>query len=180
MTTTMEMTSLTRHHGRLSPILEEKDDYESPKISRLGKNTKKRIRDSIMISLIFVTLLTTVLGGTGLLKKDDGEVANDNLCRSVTLRTIFASICENDPDHIKVEFPNAPYIPPIRWKREQIEDITNIIDYLVSLDYGESFKFYYLPDLIFVKNDTNIEVGIRGQVIDLNDFYEMKLFVMNE
>ncbi len=76
-----------------------------------------------------------------------------------------------------MKFPANIDVPPVHWNIVEINDIVNIINYLLDFESKESFKFYYLPDLTFVKNGSNIEASLRGQRVDIKDFFEINTFI---
>ena len=75
-------------HDPLDPHVIEPMMLETQ--ARFSKRTKKRLQNSIFIGLIFITLITTIIGGVGLMNGVEKQ------CEMFQLQTVNAKICENN------------------------------------------------------------------------------------
>ena len=134
----------------------------------LSKKTKKRLRDVTFAIMIFLTLIGSALNSLGLVNNQN--VINVNGCPSVTLKTLAITMCQ---DKVYLKFPQKTEEPAIQWKREQLEDIAGIIQYMSTSDLiSNDFKFYYLPDLVLFKSNGTVGAHFRGIVVDIVDLNE--------
>ena len=144
---------------------------ESPKIptSLLNKKTKKCIRDVTILSLLLLTLIGTVLGYLSVINGNKNVTGTDG-CPSITLKTLSVRLCQDDA---YLKFP--PKSDVIQWKRNQLEDIGSILDYMANSDLiSDDFVFYYMPDLVLSVNQTDhIGMSFRSIPVDIRDFYEV-------
>ena len=154
------------HESPVGPIEPMILEAQSTK-GMFSKTTKKRLQNSVFMGVLIITLMTTIISATGLL---NGK-SHEKECRSVQLQTVHAKICENS---VLITFPFHHSVAPVRWNQKDVKYVKEIIDFLLALDIEETFKFYYIPDLIFVKNGTDIiETYLRDQSISIDDLIDI-------
>ena len=140
----------------------------------VDKKIKKCVRDGTYMTLIFVTLICTVVfGGIGLATGKGHKEGDKSICKLIGTNSFNATLCNNDDVYIKIA--SNPDKMAVHWKKDDLLAIVNVMEYLSTEFMSETFKFYFLPDLVFLKNGTSdIKATLFDVYIDVSDL--LKLF----